>query len=173
MQPRIIALVTAFIATLPLASWLEGNIGMACASGPCIVPVGFGLAGLSSVIAIGASLVLRDAIHEIGGAGVAIVAIAIGGILSAMFAAPVLVVASVLAFVLAELADFAIYAGLRKRSFMLAVLFSGVAGSVVHSAVFHGLAFGSLMSITGPIVGKAWMSLLVLPFLPFKLRATR
>ncbi|MCW5710637.1 hypothetical protein [Shinella sp.] len=116
MQPRIIAVVTAFIATVPLASWLEGNIGMACASGPCIVPVGFGLAGLSSVIAIGASFVLRDAIHEIGGAGVALVAIAIGGILSAMFAAPVLVAASVLAFILAELADFAIYAGLRKRS---------------------------------------------------------
>lgn len=171
MQPKVVALIAAFAATVPLAHWMTGNIGTVCVpGGPCLLPVGFSLGAPSGALAIGASLVLRDAVHEIGGAKAALVAIAIGGILSAMFAAPALIVASVLAFVLAELADFAIYAPLRKRSLLLGVFLSGVAGSIVDSAVFLWPAFGSLESIVGQVVGKAWMSLLVLPFLPFNRR---
>ncbi|WP_370360376.1 hypothetical protein [Shinella sumterensis] len=56
---------------------------------------------------------------------------------------------------------------------MLAVFLSGVAGSIIDSAVFLWFAFGSLEFIVGQVVGKAWMSLLVLAFLPFKQRAVK
>ena len=79
MQPKVIALIAAFAATVPLAHWMTGNIGTACVTdGPCLLPVGFGLGAPSGALAIGASFVLRDAVHEIGGAKAALAAIAIG-----------------------------------------------------------------------------------------------
>lgn len=163
---RTIALTAAFAATIPLANWLIGNVGTVCVpDGPCLLPVGFGLTAPSGVLVVGASLVLRDMVHEAGGAKAAIIAIVIGGILSALFAAPALLFASVLAFVLAELADLAVYAPLRERRLWLAVLLSGVAGAVVDSAVFLWIAFGSLDYIAGQTIGKMWMTLLALPVL--------
>lgn len=158
------ALTTAFAATIPLANWLIGNVGTVCIpNGPCLLPVGFGLTAPSGVLVVGASLVLRDMVHEAGGAKAALIAIGTGGILSAFFAAPALLVASVLAFMLAELADLAVYAPLRERRLWLAVLLSGVAGAVVDSAVFLWVAFGSLEFIEGQILGKLWMTLAALP----------
>jgi uncharacterized PurR-regulated membrane protein YhhQ (DUF165 family) len=69
-------------------------------------------------------------------------------------------VASVAAFLLSELADFAVYAPLAKRRLALAVALSGIVGAAVDSAVFLLLAFGSLDFIAGQIVGKIWMSLI-------------
>jgi len=153
-------LVIAFAATVPLANWLIGNAGTECIpNGPCLVPVGFGLMAPSGVLVIGLALVLRDAVHEIGGAKLALLAIAIGALASWFFAPPMLVLASVSAFVLAELADLLVYAPLRRKNLMAAVMASGVVGSVVDSAVFLWLAFGSLTFIEGQILGKLWMSL--------------
>lgn len=163
---KLLALMTAFSATIPLANWLIGNVGTVCIpQGPCLLPVGFGLTAPSGVLVVGASLVLRDMVHEAGGAKAALIAIAIGGVLSALFAAPALLIASVLAFLLAELADLAVYAPLRERRLWLAVLLSGVAGAVVDSAVFLIIAFGSLDFIAGQVVGKMWMTLAALPVL--------
>lgn len=163
---RTLALTAAFAATIPLANLLIGNVGTVCIpDGPCLLPVGFGLTAPSGVLVVGASLVLRDMVHEAGGAKAALSAIGIGGLLSAIFAAPALSLASVIAFVLAELADLAVYAPLRERRLWLAVLLSGIAGSVVDSAVFLWIAFGSLDFIAGQIVGKMWMTLLALPVL--------
>lgn len=163
---KTIALTAAFAATIPLANWLIGNVGTVCVpQGPCLLPVGFGLTAPSGVLVIGASLVLRDMVHEAGGAKAALLAIGIGGLLSVLFAAPELLLASVLAFILAELADLAIYAPLRKRRLWLAVLLSGLAGSVVDSAIFLWIAFGSFDYIAGQTVGKMWMTLAALPLL--------
>ncbi|QIG72977.1 DUF165 domain-containing protein [Rhizobium phage RHph_N3_2] len=163
---RTVPLIAAFAATIPLANWLIGNVGTVCIpNGPCLLPVGFGLTAPSGVLVVGASLVLRDMVHEAGGAKAALIAIGIGGGLSAFFAAPALLLASVLAFVLAELADLAVYAPLRERRLWLAVLLSGIAGAIVDSAVFLWVAFGSLDFIAGQIVGKLWMTLAVIPFL--------
>jgi queuosine precursor transporter len=71
---------------------------------------------------------------------------------------------------LAEIADFAVYAPLRKRHLGAAVLLSGLVGAAIDSAVFLWLAFGSLAFIEGQIVGKTWMSLLAL-FLLWSYRA--
>ncbi|PWE54377.1 beta-carotene 15,15'-monooxygenase [Metarhizobium album] len=166
MSLKTIVLTAAFAATIPLANWMIGNVGTVCIpDGPCLLPVGFGLTAPSGVLVVGASLVLRDMVHEAGGAKAALIAIGIGGVLSALFAAPALLVASVLAFVLAELADLAVYAPLRERRLWLAVLLSGMAGAVVDSAVFLWLAFGSLDYLAGQTLGKLWMTLAALPIL--------
>jgi uncharacterized PurR-regulated membrane protein YhhQ (DUF165 family) len=124
-----------------------------------LIPVGFGLSAPSGVLLVGAALVLRDIVHERGGVLLALAAIAMGAALSWLFAAPELVFASVAAFVLAEVADLAVYSPLRKRRLSLAVLLSGIAGAVVDSAVFLWLAFGSLDFVAGNTVGKLWASL--------------
>lgn len=163
---KTIALTAAFAATIPLANWLIGNVGTVCIpQGPCLLPVGFGLTAPSGVLVVGASLVLRDMVHEAGGAKAALIAIGMGGFLSALFAAPALLAASVLAFILAEFVDLAVYAPLRERRLWLAVLLSGLAGAIVDSAVFLWIAFGSLDYIAGQTVGKMWMTLLALPVL--------
>jgi uncharacterized PurR-regulated membrane protein YhhQ (DUF165 family) len=149
-----------FALTVPAANWLIGNAGTECIpNGPCLVPVGFGLMAPSGVLMVGAALVLRDIVHERLGPLWALGAILVGGVLSAFLAAPSLVLASTAAFLLAELADFAVYAPLRRRNLGAAVLASGLAGAVIDSAVFLWLAFGSLAFIEGQVVGKLWMSL--------------
>jgi len=109
---------------------------------------------------VGAALVLRDAVHQTLGARYALAAIAVGAIISAGISPPAIVIASVAAFLLSELADFAVYAPLARRRLALAVALSGAVGAVIDSAVFLFLAFGSLDFIAGQIVGKVWFSLL-------------
>ena len=150
----------AFLATIPAANWLIGNWGTVCVpNGPCLVPVGFGLMAPSGVLMIGLALVLRDVVHRELGSRAALAAIGIGAALSSLVAPPALVVASVTAFLLSELADYAVYAPLAKKRLGLAVLASGVVGAVVDSAAFLIIAFGSLAYLPGQVVGKMWASL--------------
>ncbi|TGV26371.1 VUT family protein [Mesorhizobium sp. M4B.F.Ca.ET.143.01.1.1] len=166
---KLFVLMATFAATVPAANWLIGHIGTECIpNGPCIIPVGFDLTAPSGVLVIGAAMVLRDVVHEAGGAKAAILAIAIGALLSWFLAPPALVIASVAAFALAELADLAVYAPLRQKGLGVAVLASGIAGAVIDSAVFLWLAFGSLTFIEGQILGKAWMSIAAFAFMAIR-----
>lgn len=150
----------AFILTIPAANWMIGNLGTVCVpSGPCLIPVAPGLAAPSGVLMIGAALVLRDLVQRNLGRSWALGAIGAGAILAAVISPPALVLASAFAFLLSELADFAIYTPLEKRGLPLAVAASGVAGLVVDSVLFLWLAFGSLDYLAGQVVGKAWMVL--------------
>lgn len=152
-------LVAAFAATVPTANWMLGNVGTVCPpDGPCLIPVAPGLMAPSGVLMIGLALVLRDAVHQVAGWRWAIVAILIGAALSLIVAPPVLALASTTAFLFSELADFSVYAPLRRRSLGWAVMASGAVGALVDSAVFLGLAFGSLDFLVGQVVGKLWMS---------------
>lgn len=170
---KLTLLVAAFAATVPAANWLIGNVGTFCVpNGPCLLPVGFGLTAPSGVLLVGAGLVLRDMVHEAGGVRAALLAIAIGGLLAWFVAPPALVAASVIAFVLAELADLIVYAPLREKRLGFAVVASGAAGAVVDSAVFLTLAFGSLDFMPGQVVGKLWMSLLAFAFIAYRRRTT-
>lgn len=155
----------AFAATVPVANWMIMNVGQCHDGGPCLIPVGFGLMAPSGVLVIGAAMVLRDLVHQVMGAKWALAAIMAGAALSAMFAAPQLVVASVLAFLIAELADMAVYSRVRKHSIWLAVLVSGLVGSAIDSAAFLLVAFRSLDFIAGQIVGKVWASIAAAAFL--------
>lgn len=87
-------------------------------------------------------------------------AIFAGAALSAFFAPTALVIASVSAFLISEMSDFFVYAPLRKRNVTAAILASGIVGSIVDSAVFLFIAFGSLDFIAGQIVGKVWITIL-------------
>jgi uncharacterized PurR-regulated membrane protein YhhQ (DUF165 family) len=152
--------LAAYAATIPAANWMIGNVGECIPNGPCLIPVGFGLMAPSGVLMIGAALVLRDAVHRLLGWQWAVGAIAVGAGLSFQFSPPALVIASVTAFILSELADFAVYAPLQRKRLVLAVAASGAVGAAVDSAVFLWLAFGSLDFIAGQIVGKLWMTAL-------------
>lgn len=153
-----------FALTIPAANWMIGHVGTVCVpNGPCLIPVAPGLTAPSGVLMIGLALVLRDLVQRRLGASAALLAVAVGAMISAFLAPRAIVVASTAAFLLSELADFAVYTPLQRRRFVLAVALSSFVGLVVDSAVFLYLAFGDLDFLAGQIVGKAWMVLLAIP----------
>lgn len=162
--------LAAYAATIPAANWMIGNVGECIPNGPCLIPVGLGLMAPSGVLMIGAALVLRDAVHRLLGWQWSVAAIAIGAGLSFQFSPAALVIASVTAFLLSELADFAVYAPLQRKRLAMAVAASGMVGAAVDSAVFLWLAFGSLDFIAGQIVGKLWMTAIAAVVLVFMRR---
>jgi queuosine precursor transporter len=164
-QREGIAFLVLFALTIPAANWLIGNVGTKCVpNGPCLIPVAPGLMAPSGVAMIGIALVLRDLVQRRLGVVVTISAILVGALLSAWIAPPALVVASAAAFLLSELADFAVYTPLARRRLIAAVVASSLVGIVVDSVVFLWLAFDSLEFLTGQVVGKGWMVLLSIPF---------
>lgn len=166
--------VLLFFAMIPLANFLIGNVGTMCIpQGPCLIPVFPGLMAPSGVLVIGIALVLRDIVHEKFGAKMVFACILAGAAFSVLFASPALAIASGAAFLLSEMADFAVYAPLRERRMALAVLLSGIVGALVDSAVFLYLAFGSLDFIAGQAVGKVYASILFALWLFLRARTTR
>lgn len=154
----------AFLSCIPLANWMVGNVGTTCiADGPCLVPVFPSVMAPSGVLMIGLALVLRDLVQRRLGIAWVLSAILIGAALSAAVAPGALVVASAAAFLLSELADFAVYTPLQRRRLVLAVFASSLVGLVIDSMVFLRLAFGNLDFLTGQVIGKAWMVLIALP----------
>lgn len=160
------AFLLAFAATIPAANWLIQNLGTVCVpNGPCLIPVAPGLTAPSGVLMVGVALVLRDLVQRRLGIGWALLAVIVGGLLSALFAPPALVFASVTAFLLSEIADLAVFTPLQRRGLVTAALASSLVGLVIDSIVFLQLAFGSLDYLTGQVVGKALMVLLAIPVL--------
>lgn len=161
----------SFLLTVPAANWMIGNVGTTCVpNGPCLIPVFPGLMAPSGVVLVGVALVLRDAVHHALGWRWAVACIVMGSVLSATIAPPALVIASAIAFLLSELADFAVYAPLRSRGLPLAVAMSGIAGAVVDTILFLGIAFGSLAYAPGQIVGKLIATAVVAAFLALRRR---
>lgn len=157
-----------FCLTIPAANWMIGNVGTVCPRNePCVIPVAPGLLAPSGVLMVGAALVLRDLVQRRLGVAYGVGAILIGAGLSAALAPAALVVASAVAFLLSELADFAVYTPLARRRLVAAVAASSIAGLVVDSIVFLYLAFGSLDFLAGQIVGKLWMVLIALPLIAY------
>ena len=152
-------LAASFLATIPAANYLIGNVGTVCIpNGPCLIPVAPGLMAPSGVLMIGAALALRDALHErLPRLSVASMIVAGAG-LSLAFSPPGLAVASAVAFLLSELADFAVYDRLRKRGLALAVLASGAVGAALDSVLFSALAFGTVKWAPGLILAKLYAS---------------
>lgn len=163
-----------FLACIPLANWMIGHVGTVCLpNGPCLIPVAPGVMAPSGVLMIGAALVLRDIVQRLMGPVWALVAIAAGTALSLLLAPPALVLASGAAFLLSELADFAVFTPLQRRRLLLAVLASSAVGLVVDSIVFLTLAFGSLDYLGGQILGKAWALLIAFPLVRLMRRVTQ
>ena len=150
--------LAGFIATIPAANWLIGNLGTTCVpGGPCLIPVGFGLMAPSGVLMIGLALVLRDLVQHRLGIGWSLAGIVAGAGLSWFVAAPALALASAAAFLFSELADTAVYTPLARRRLIPAVLASSLVGTIIDSTLFLWLAFGSVSLLPGMVLGKVWM----------------
>lgn len=161
-----VVLFLAYLACVPLANWLIGHVGTFCVpQGPCVVPVGFGLLAPSGVIVVGCALVLRDLVQRTSGIAWALAAVAVGCALSWLVADPHIALASAAAFLISELADFAVYTPLQRRGLIVAVVASAGIGLAVDSVAFLWLAFGSLDFLAGQIVGKAWAVLASVPLI--------
>jgi uncharacterized PurR-regulated membrane protein YhhQ (DUF165 family) len=173
--PRATGLVAflGFMGCIPLANWMIGHVGTFCIpGGPCVVPVAPGLTAPSGVLVVGLALVLRDLVQRCLGTRAGLLAILLGTALSVLVAPRQLVLASGTAFLLSELADFAVYTPLQRRGLVRAVVASSFVGLVFDSAVFLTLAFGSLQFLPGQIIGKAWAVLFSIPLVTAVRRIT-
>lgn len=112
----VIIATNAVTSTLGVVTWL----GMTATAGTW-------LAGLA--------FIARDWLHESGGPRWVLPAIIAGAALSAVLS-PTLALASGVAFLLAELSDWAVYSPLRNRGKVRAALASNIVGSIVDSAAF-------------------------------------
>ena len=154
-----LAALAAYVGTVYGANWALQRFG--------IVSIGFGITAPAGVFFAGLALGLRDYVQESFGRIAVVAAIVAGAALSWWLGAGStipgghvsLAVASGVAFLLSELADFSVYTPLRERTVAGGIAASNVVGSVVDSVLFLWLAFGSLAFLTGQIVGKTVMTL--------------
>lgn len=130
------------------------------------VPVGFGFMAPAGVYFAGLAFTFRDLVHDRYGARGALLAIAVGSLLS-VWGNPAFALASGVAFAVSELADLSVYTPLRERSWLGAVALSNTVGLLVDSALFLWLAFGSLAFLPGQIVAKSYMTVLAIVLLWF------
>lgn len=164
-------LIGGFIACIPAANWLIGNVGTTCIpNGPCLIPVAPGLMAPSGVLMIGAALALRDAVHEVAGRHAVLACIVVGAGLSLTFSPSALAVASALAFLLSETADWLVYSRFRAKGMALAVMASGVVGAVLDSLLFSYLAFGIVKWAPGLILAKLYASMIFAGWLAIRAR---
>ena len=148
-----VALFLAFVGTVWGANWALTTYG--------IVNIGFGLNAPAGVFFAGLAFTFRDLLHESSGRVWVLVAVVAGAALSALLEdAQRIAMASGTAFLVSEMADFAVYTPLRERGWLKAVAASNVVGFTADSLLFLWLAFGSLGFIEGQLVGKGYMTAL-------------
>lgn len=120
----------AFIAVVVATNWITNTLG---------VVSWLGVAATAGTWLAGFGFVARDAVHEALGVRWVVGCILAGAAISAAFS-PSLALASGVAFLLAELADLAVYQPLRRRGLVRAALASNLAGSIVDSIAFLAIA---------------------------------
>mgnify|MGYP001566536698 CR=1 FL=1 len=151
--------LVAYVACIPAANFAITQWG--------VIPIGFGLLAPAGVMFAGLAFSLRDWTQEALGRARVLGAIGVGALLSLAVSDPFVAAASATAFLVSELADFAVYQPLRARGLILAVVASNVVGMAVDSVLFlavagfpmallAGLMIGKLYTI-GPVVGVMWM----------------
>lgn len=160
-------LAVAYVATIIAANWAIQNLGRppATPGAPHTIPVWPGLEAPSGVLFAGLAFTFRDLTQEWLGRRAVVIAIGVGAIASWVVGSGRIAVASGIAFLVSELADFAVYTPLRERRWLLAVGTSNLVGLILDSALFLWIAFGSLDFIRGQVVGKIWMTLLAVMLL--------
>lgn len=143
--------------------WLLAYIGCIVAANATLayiglVSVGFGLMAPAGVLWAGLALTLRDLVQDRLGRWPVVWAIVAGALLSLLIA-PSFAAASGAAFLVGELADFAVYTPVRRRSWIGAIGLSNTVGLLVDSCLFLWLAFGSLEFLAGLVVAKLYVTL--------------
>lgn len=157
-----------FVLTVFLANYSIKNVGTVCVSsdGPCLIPVWFGVMAPSGVLWAGLALTVRDVVQRTLGFWWSWIAVVSGALLSALLD-PSLAIASGLAFFVAETLDLFVYTPLQRKNLYVAVAASNLVGLVVDSYVFLSIAGMPLSLIAGMVIGKTWMTIAALAFLPF------
>lgn len=159
-----------FVSTVLAANWALQEYGTVHFIG-LTAPAGVFFAGLA--------LLLRDVVQDTLGRIAVVACILAGAALSYWVSDAIripgghvsIAVASGAAFLLSELADFAVYTPLRERTLAGGIAASQVAGAIVDSALFLFLAFGSLALFWGQFVGKTLMVIPAILILPLARRA--
>lgn len=148
------------VAAIFAANWVTTDFGF--------IHVGFGFYSTAGTIFAGFSLAARDLVQDTLGRVVVVGVILLGTVVSWLVSEPAIAVASVAAYLFAELLDFAIYTPLRARSkvgdgrWAVAVFVSNLVGAVADTVIFLGIAFGVAAiqpAIAGQLVGKGWATL--------------
>jgi uncharacterized PurR-regulated membrane protein YhhQ (DUF165 family) len=155
VSPRGLVAVALYAAAIVGANALTSRYGM--------VPVGFGLVATAGTYAAGLALGLRDVVQDTAGRRAVLAAVLAGAALSWWLSTPTLAVASGVAFLASEVADFAVYTPLRRHGWSRAVIASNTAGAVVDTVLFLALAGFPVTaaSVSGQLVGKVlWATLL-------------
>ena len=142
-----IGLALVFGALVVVANWLTSRHGL--------VAVGFGLMATAGTWAAGAVLVARDLVHDVAGRWWVFGCIVIGAVMSGVLTGPQLGIASGVAFLVSEVADWTIYAPMRRRGWARAVLASSIVGALVDSVIFLALAgFSIAQALAGQMYVK-------------------
>ncbi|HEV2129810.1 MAG TPA: VUT family protein [Longimicrobiaceae bacterium] len=160
---RLVALLL-FGGSIVAANWLIRKVGtVVLPDGTHLVPVGFGLLAPSGAYAAGMTFVARDVLQRVAGRWWSLGAIVAGTVLS-VIVSPRLALASGMSFFFSELVDFMVYTPLQRRNFVVAVVASGIVGSVVDSFLFLRSAGIPLASaLPGLLLAKLWVQLLAAP----------
>lgn len=146
-------LAAAFLGCIVAANVVTTHYGL--------VPLGFGLVTTAGTFFAGLTFALRDELQETGGRRWVVALILAGAVLSYVLSAPFIAVASGVAFLLSELADFAVYTPLRRRGYVTAAIASNVVGAVVDTFLFLSIAGFpvTVETVTGQIIGKVGITL--------------
>jgi uncharacterized PurR-regulated membrane protein YhhQ (DUF165 family) len=149
----------AFVALAVLANWLASKYTVHVPLTHFIAPAG--------VFCIGAALVLRDWIQQLAGLWWALALVVIGGAASYLIGEAAgwtslqkIAVASLVAFIVSETVEAAVFTPIRNRNLTVGVLASGMVGNALDSWLFLTLAFGSTVFFWGNFWGKAEMILI-------------
>lgn len=156
----------AFLACIVAANYATSEYGF--------VPVGFGLMATAGTYFAGLAFVLRDSLDDTAGRVWVLFVIVAGAYLSLMLANPHIAIASAAAFAISELVDAFVYWPLRRRGYVRAAIASNLAGSIVDTIVFLGLAgFPIWPALPGQLVAKMTITALVVAGVVVVRRARR
>jgi queuosine precursor transporter len=142
-----------YVGLAVLANWLASKYVVHVPFTTYVAPAG--------VFCIGAVLVFRDWLQQLAGLRYTLLLVPIGGAASYLIGVAAgwtslqkIAIASVVAFVVSETTEAAVFTPIRQRSLTTAVALSATVGNAIDSALFLWLAFGSEAFFPGNFVGK-------------------
>jgi queuosine precursor transporter len=164
-----VAAFAGYVLSVLLANVLTSRFGL--------VPAGFGLLVTAGTYTAGLALTLRDVLQRVSGyLSTVVSAMVLAGVLSYWLADPRIATASLVAFLVSEALDLAVYTPLQDRSWRAAVLASNVIGALADTLLFLTIAGFPVTaaSVGGQLLVKVgWMTLGVLALGEVVRRAVR